>query len=481
MTGTRSSAEASSRARSRTSVVYALHRIAAIAVAGAALYYAGLLNSIVQLRPERPGAVQVVVAIGAALVVIALALRGTGREEPEAPPRFPAFHRLVWLFICVMATVSIAWLFTMPRQHSEDWTPYHNDAIALNDCAARLLLAGRDPYASLDIFQCYDSFAIGPDRTTPLQRGLFADVAVYPTDDQLDRAWAVREQQGGNVEFVSRPSYPALSFVLLVPFVALGLDTNYVYLACLLAAMALLFWHAPVGLRPFVLTGLLGASCLMAFTVGGSADLLYALPLVVAWLWRERLAGALALGISAAVKQIAWFVAPFWLIAVFARSGARAALKQAAIAGAVFVATNAPFIVWHPADWLAGILTPVVEPMFPRGAGIVFLGTNGGFTLLPATAYLAMEMIAMVVCLAIAWRARRSSPEIGIALALIPLYFAWRSLFSYFFLVPLFAFAGLVRMDLRDVTPQRVREAGALTLFALPAKLRAVARGERAA
>ncbi|HEY6959608.1 MAG TPA: hypothetical protein VI814_12350, partial [Candidatus Limnocylindria bacterium] len=94
---------------------------------------------------------------------------------------------------------------------------------------------------------------------------------------------------------------------------------------------------------------------------------------------------------------------------------------------------------------------------------------------------LAMEAIAMLACLVIAWRTRRSSPEMGIALALIPLYFAWRSLFSYFFLVPLFAFAGLVRMDLVDVTPQRVREVGALTLFALPAKLRTVARGERAA
>lgn len=459
----------------------ALYRIAAIAVAGAALYYAGLLNSIVQLRPERPGALEVVVAIGAALVVIALALRGTGREDPHAPPRFVGLHRLVWLFVCVMATVSIAWLFTMPRQHSQDWTPYHNDAIALDDCAARLLLAGRDPYTSLDVFQCYERLAIGPDRTTPLQRGLFANVAVYPSDDQLDQAWALREQQGGNVEFVTRPSYPALSFVLLLPMVALGLDTNYLYLFCLLAAMAVVVWRAPRGLRPFVLTGVLGAACLMAFTVGGSADLLYALPLVVAWIWRERLGGGIAFGIAAAVKQIAWFVAPFWIIAVYARSGIRAAARQAAVAAAVFVATNLPFILWHPAAWLAGILTPVVEPMFPRGAGLVFLGTSGGFTLFPSTAYLAMEGVAMVACLVIAWRTRRSSPEMGIALALIPLYFAWRSLFSYFFLIPLFAFAGLVRMDLVDVTPQRVREVGALTLFALPAKLRTIARGERAA
>ena len=459
----------------------ALFRIAAIAVAGAALYYAGLLNSIVIQRPERPGAVPVVVAIGAALVIIAASLRGTGEGDALTAPQHTRLHRLVWLFVCAMATVSMAWIVSMPRQHSDDWTPYHNDAIALNDCAARLLMAGQDPYATLNIFDCYGSLGIGADRTTPLRLGRFADVTVYPNDDQLDETWVLRASQGGNVEFVTRPSYPALSFLLLVQFVALGIDTNYLYLACLIAAIAIIAWRASAALRPFVLTGLLGASCLAAFTVGGSADLLYALPLVIAWIWRARLGGAIAFGVAVAIKQIAWFVAPFYLIAVIGTSGWRAAIRHAAIAAAIFAATNLPFIAWHPNDWLAGVLTPVVQPMFPRGAGIVFLGTNGGMPLLASETYLALEGIAMLVCLAIAWRARRTSPEIGIALALIPLFFAWRSLFSYFFLIPLFAFAGIVRMPFGELTIQSAREAGALTILALPAKLRTVARSERAA
>jgi hypothetical protein len=459
----------------------ALFRIAAIAVAGAALYYAGLLNSIVIQRPERPGAIAVVVAIGAALVVIAASLRGTGKDDALTPPQHTRLHRLTWLFVCAMAVVSMAWLASMPRQHSDDWTPYHNDAIALDECAARLLLAGRDPYATLDIFECYSSLGIGADRTTPLRQGRFAEVTIYPTDDQLDQTWALRQREGGNVEFVTRPSYPALSFLLLVPFVAFGVDTNYLYLACLLAAMAIIVWRSSAALRPFVLTGLLGASCLAAFTVGGSADLLYALPLVVAWIWRDRLRGAVAFGLAVAIKQIAWFVAPFYLIAVIGTSGWRAAVRHTAIASAIFALTNLPFIAWHPGDWVAGVLTPLVEPMFPRGAGIVFVSTNGGLPLPSSNIYLALEGLAMLACLLIAWRARRTSPEIGIALALIPLFFAWRSLFSYFFLIPLFAFAGLARMPFGELTVQRAREAGAVTILALPEKLRALARSERAA
>src|SRR4029079_18752083 len=133
----------------------ALFRIAAIGVAGAALYYAGLLNSIVIQRPERPGAVAVVVAIGAALIVIAASLRGTGKGDALTPPQHTRLHRLTWLFVCVMATVAMAWIVCIPRRQSNTWPPYPNAAIALNDCAARLLLAGRDPYATLNIFDCY--------------------------------------------------------------------------------------------------------------------------------------------------------------------------------------------------------------------------------------------------------------------------------------------------------------------------------------
>jgi hypothetical protein len=456
--------------------------MAAIAAAGAALYYAGLLNSIVVQRPERPGAIAVVVAIGAALAVLIAAVRGTGHGDAESPPAHTRLHRAVWLFASVMALVSLAWISDVPRQRSSDWTPYHNDAIALNDCAARLVLQGRDPYASLDIFDCYAQLGIGADRTTPLKRGEFANVSVYPSDDQLDAAWALRAREGGNVEFVSRPSYPALSFLLIIPFVALGWDTNRLYVLCLIAAMALVVLRTPIGLRPFMLTAVLGAASLAAFTVSGSADLLYVLPLAAAWLWRERRWSALAYGIAAATKQLAWFFAPFYLIAVVTTHGWREGLRRGAIAAAIFAVTNLPFILAHPADWIEGVTTPLSDPMFPRGAGIVFLGTNGGLPLFPSTAYLALEAACALVCIAVAWRSRRTSPELGVVLALVPLFFAWRSLFSYFFLIPLFAAVAVARMPLGELTPERARATGALTLFAIPARrLALVVRRGRAA
>ena len=448
-----------------------LVRIAAVSVAGAILYFAGIVNSIVIYDPSPSGAIAVAGSVAAALLLIAAALRGTSDPErrTSAPRRDRWLMRGAWSFISLMALVSLAWIYAVPRERGFDWTPYHNDAIVLNECAAEMILAGQAPYASLDLFACYQARGLGPDRTTPLRRGLFADVRIYPTDDELDAAWALRSRgEGQNVEFVFRPSYPAVSFLAIVPWVAVGWDTNVFYLLCLFAAMALVLVRAPAPLRPWLLSGMLGATSLVAFTVGGSADLLYALPLVGAWLWRERSWSGVLYGVAAATKQIAWFFAPFLFLPWLRQHGLREALRRAALSAAVFVALNLPLLLPDPGAWVAGVLTPVSEPMFPRGAGLVFLGTNGVGPLLPNAAFLALELAAFVVALCIAWRERERSPELGVALAVIPLYFAHRSLFSYFFLVPLFAFAGLARQRAGAWAPERLQQAGALTLFAIP-------------
>jgi len=453
--------------------VTALVRVAAVAIAGVALYFAGIVNSIVIYKPSEIGSVLVVVAIATALALLFAALRGTEHDEGaelRATRTMRAAWRITWGFISVMALVSLSWIYGAPRQHSYDFTPYHNDAIALNECAARLVLAGQDPYRSLDLFDCYGRAGIGPDRTTPLRRGAFAEVPIYPTDDQLDAAWASDQRTGRNEEFVWRPSYPALSFALLVPWVRAGWDTNTLYLGCLLAAMALVLTRAARPLRPWLLTGLLGATSLAAFTVGGSSDLLYALPLTAAWLWRERRWTAVALGLACATKQLAWFFVPFYLLQVASRHGWREAARRAAVAGGVFAVTNLPFVLADPVAWAAGMATPLAEPMFPRGAGVVFLSTNGVLPLLPGAAYLALEIIAAAAALGITWRERRTSPEVGIVLAIVPLFFGYRSLFSYFFMLPLFAFAGIARLPAADLGPAAAREAGALTLLARPAE-----------
>jgi hypothetical protein len=455
--------------------VRALIRLVAVTLAGSVLYYAGLVNAMVIQRPSPVGAILVVGGIAVSVGMLVAALVGDGRDDARAPVdrRYVGIHRIAWLVVCVMALVGASWLFAAPGERGGDATPYHNDAIALNDCAARLALDGRDPYTDLDLYTCYARLGIGADRTTPLRRGLFAADGNYPSDSELDTVWAIRSHDSSTpVEFESKPSYPALSFLLIAPWVAPGWDTNVLYVLCLVAAMGLILLRAPASLRSFILTGLLGAASLAAFTVGGSADLLYALPLVAAWLWREKRWSGVLFGIACATKQIAWFFAVFYLLALGQQLGWRVAFRRGGEAFGVFAIVNLPFVLHDPGSWLAGVAAPIADPMFPRGAGLIFLVLNGVLPLWPPLAYTALEGAAFAICVAVAWRARRTSPELGAVLALLPLYFAYRSLFSYFFLLPLFAFAALARMPSGELAPELARASGAVTVLAMPGRCR---------
>src|SRR5205823_7198007 len=122
---TRSSAEAWSTAPSGTRPVRVLIRLVAITLAGAVLYYAGVVNAIVIYRPSGYGAVLVVlgIALSGAMLVVAMVGDGRGEAETAAQPRYVRMHRIAWLVVCVMALVGASWLIAAPRQQSGDWTP----------------------------------------------------------------------------------------------------------------------------------------------------------------------------------------------------------------------------------------------------------------------------------------------------------------------------------------------------------------------
>jgi hypothetical protein len=79
--------------------------------------------------------------------------------------------------------------------------------------------------------------------------------------------------------------------------------------------------------------------------------------------------------------------------------------------------------------------------MFPLGIGAIALFVGGALPMLPKIAFSAAEIVAWVGSVIAFTRYRFFSPASALVLAALPLFFAWRSLVNYFYLVPILALA----------------------------------------
>ncbi|MDE3230577.1 MAG: DUF2029 domain-containing protein, partial [Chloroflexota bacterium] len=282
---------------------------------------------------------------------------------------------------------------------------YPNDGATLDQYAAQRLLAGHNPYATSDIHAAVVTLRQNPAYTTPLRAGPFAGRAPTDYPSAAERVAAFKADPSG-AGFEGKLSYPALAFLPLVLLVWAGLPSaTLLTLLCALALGALIIAAAPRRLRPWVALLCLADVPLLNATLIADPDILYILPLFAAWRWRGR--GALAavlLGLALSTKQLAWFSAPFLLILVWRERGWRAAAGMLAGAAALFAAINAPFFLNDPRAWLAGVLAPQIDPMFPLGNGLVRLSLSGALPLLPAPVYTALEGLALLAALVWYWR-----------------------------------------------------------------------------
>jgi hypothetical protein len=93
--------------------------------------------------------------------------------------------------------------------------------------------------------------------------------------------------------------------------------------------------------------------------------------------------------------------------------------------------------------------------MFPSGSGLVHLSLAGVLPLAPEPVYTLLELLAVAGCVLWYWRNQRNYPEsIGLVLAVLPLFFAWRSLTTYFYFVGLPAVLLLIACVSRHQQPQ---------------------------
>ncbi len=335
---------------------------------------------------------------------------------------------------------------------------YISDAAAFNAYNAGLVLRGQNPYTADGQF--WDALRTYPTvGATPLRLGRYADAGPFGPSlaEQVvnDAKAEARTPAMRGPEFApaSLHSYPALAFLVYVPSVWAGLPTTMLTSLVFVGAFVLAAgWGAPRRERSLVALLLLANAGLVFFTLRGSFDVVALLPALLAWrtLDHPKRSAAL-LGLACAVKQIAWPLVPFYLVSIWRRDGARAALGRLAVLAGAFLVPNLPFLLASPGAWARSLLLPMALPIFPSGVGLVELARAGILPLWPSTVYAALE--AITLCALLLWFARTHAarlPALGLLLGLLPLFVAWHSTGGYFVAIPalaVYAALPLLRLD----------------------------------
>jgi hypothetical protein len=322
----------------------------------------------------------------------------------------------------------------------------YNDGTALVHQAAENLLAGKNPYANANIVTALQRFHGSYDRVTPLRVGRFAGTIKYPTQAELKALWeeSVLQPESPPAELVSRVAYPAGSFLLPLPFIAAGVpDLRVVYLLAVVGGLACVAWRLPAKRRLIFAGAVIISLELWNSVMDGETGSLAFPFLLLGWVLLDTKlwVSAVFMGLAMASKQTAWFFLPFYLILVYRTTGFRDLLRATAAVGGVFLVLNLPFIIMDPGLWFASVLSPMTDQTFPLGVGLITVVTSGLVNIASPLPFTVLEALAMAAALVWYYRNCRSNPYVAPVLALTPLFFAWRSLWAYFYYVDIILLA----------------------------------------
>jgi uncharacterized membrane protein len=322
-----------------------------------------------------------------------------------------------WAVLIAVLTALVLWSYFQILIAPD----YGTDEIAFDQYAAQLAIGGLNPYLH-SMAAAFPAFHVSPNGYT----------------FQL------------NGQPVTVLSYPALSFEVYLPLLALGIRTQlavWVNVAAWALGGAVLFAVLPRRLAPLAAV-VVSLDVYIGYSVGGVTDFLF-IPLLVGaaaqWdrfpcargpaAWR----GPVLLGLAMAVKQTPWLLVPFLLAGVALESrrvngwpqAARDSLRYLGLAVAAFLLPNLPYLVTAPGPWLRGVLTPLTADTVPAGQGLISLSLSlavGGGSLTAYTVAALAVLLAALACFIAAY------PVLKPALFLIPsviLFFATRSFGSY--------------------------------------------------
>jgi len=288
---------------------------------------------------------------------------------------------------------------------------YGTDAIAFSHYAVILLLEGKNPYAQ-SLVPALERF----------------NVPLYFLTPTISGGW------------IENLNYPALHFLIFVPFVLLGLsDMRWVIFIFHLATLIVIYFATPKKLKPVILVPLFAFPDLMDFTGGGVTDFLWVLPIVLMAIYMEDIKkSAIFFGLACGIKQTPWMLAPFIPIWIWKKRSDLPSRRRLAeigkftlIAAITFLLPNLYFMVINPGAWFSGAFSPIIAGLIPFGQGFSTLSQAGTVNL--AAMFFTIAVVLVLIVLMLNYYIHFDKLEYALwVFPAIVLWFSYRSLQNYF-------------------------------------------------
>ena len=314
----------------------------------------------------------------------------------------------------------------------------YSDSDALLYQAVDNLMHGKNPYAEANVVTAILALKSPPGKITPLRAGTLENVFPYPSQDQYTQIWheAIQSPAQSSPAIESTLGYPAGFFVIPALFMFLGI--NNLRLIMLILTLPAVMYAVAVcrpDLRLWLVGAFLGSLAIWNSIASGLTGALYFPFLLLAWvLWRRNFwLSAVFMGLAIAAKELAWYFLPFYLILILRNSGWKRGFEAGVLAGGIFLVLNLPFIMGGPGLWLGSVFSLLKDPLFPSGTGVVTLVTFSVVNIHSSLLFTVSEIVVMVGGMVWYWFKAERYPGIGVILSVIPIFFAWRSLWPYFF------------------------------------------------
>jgi hypothetical protein len=259
---------------------------------------------------------------------------GAGVATALAVRRGAGVRVRAWLAVAVLLGAGLIPLAVEVTWRAREGSGSHAQSEAIvTEEAARALVAGRNPYAA--------AYHHGPLAARPL---------------------------GTRTHFPYLPAMLAFGLPRALDGSSPLVDARVAFAAATLAltALTLRSWKASPDrrLRAFQVIAVLPTGALPMTTGGDDLPVLALMLLSLVLLDRdEPWAAGLAAGIAAGVKQTAWLLVPFMLVAARNRHGRGAGGRMAVAAAAAPAALIVLFLAWGAGDFLEDVV------LFPLGLG----------------------------------------------------------------------------------------------------------------